>query len=200
MFVPFTAPSLSLTSSTGSLLVTGAKNRASHDTALRIVVAQGWSSAAMYVAICHPPEYFSSIRGVLLRGASHEHVGVMGVALCRVGGNPALALGSVCQSSDLAWHDVHDDFLHHARAMTHPPASANFAEPGLAVCGDGPLVEVVDIQDDTAQSQDVEGVPGQQGYGLRCIPAIPAVLFTDHDSQFGGSFRVVDIEQEAVPY
>jgi hypothetical protein len=36
------------------------------------------------------PEHFFSIRGVLLRGASHEHVSVMGVALCRAGGNPSL--------------------------------------------------------------------------------------------------------------
>src|SRR5450756_595358 len=65
----------------------------------------------------HAPEYVSPIRGVLLRGVSHEpkdvfsralfpnargalvsegvlHVGVMGVALCREGGNPALSLGS----------------------------------------------------------------------------------------------------------
>ena len=45
------------------------------------------------------PEHVGSMRGVLLRGASHEpkdvfvsegvlHVSVMGVALCRAGGNP----------------------------------------------------------------------------------------------------------------
>ena len=47
------------------------------------------------------PEHVGSMRGVLLRGASHEpkdvfvsegvlHVSVMGVALCRAGGNPSL--------------------------------------------------------------------------------------------------------------
>jgi hypothetical protein len=36
------------------------------------------------------PEPFCARRGALLRGASHEHVGVMGVALCRAGGNPFL--------------------------------------------------------------------------------------------------------------
>src|SRR5450830_835518 len=47
------------------------------------------------------PEHFIPMRGVLLRGASHEpkdvfvsegvlHVGVMGVALCREGGNDTL--------------------------------------------------------------------------------------------------------------
>ena len=115
----------------------------SHGVALRILVAQDGSSAAIHVTICHSRE----------------------------GGNPALASGSVCQSSHLTRHDVHDDLLHNTRAMTHTPASTDFAEPGLAVCGDGPLVEVIDIQDDTTQPQDVEGVPGQQGYGLRCIPA-----------------------------
>ena len=70
--------------------------------------------------IRHSPEPFLPMRGALLRGASHEpkdvfsralfpnargalvfegvlHVGAMGVALCRAGGNPVLApcLGDV---------------------------------------------------------------------------------------------------------
>src|SRR5450756_2713573 len=142
----------------------------SHDTALRIVMAQSWSSAAMR-------------------------------AMNELRENPALparSSGSVCQPSDLARHDVHDDLLHHARAMTYTTVSADFAEPGPAVRGDGPLVEVVDIQDDTAQSQDVEGVSRQQGDGLRCIPAVPAVLLADDESQFGCACRVVDIKQCAV--
>src|SRR5450756_1968681 len=144
----------------------------SHDTALRIVMAQSWSSAAMR-------------------------------AMNELRENPALparSSGSVCQPSDLARHDVHDDLLHHARAMTYTTVSADFAEPGPAVRGDGPLVEVVDIQDDTAQPQDIEGVPGQQGDGLRCISTIPAVLLADDDSQLGRPFRVVDIEECTVAY
>jgi len=53
------------------------------------VQSEGRISRALY---SHAPEYVSSIRGALLRGASHEHVGVMGVALCREGGNPRLRL------------------------------------------------------------------------------------------------------------
>jgi hypothetical protein len=56
-----------------------------------------------------PPEYVSPIRGVLLRGASHEpkdvfvsegvlHVGAMGVALYREGGNPFPSLWHLRQS------------------------------------------------------------------------------------------------------
>src|SRR5450756_1636243 len=144
----------------------------SHDTALRIVMAQSWSSAAMR-------------------------------AMNELRENPALparSSGSVCQPSDLARHDVHDDLLHHARAMTYTTVSADFAEPGPAVRGDGPLVEVVDIQDDTAQRQDIEGVPGQQGDGLRCISTIPAVLLADDDSQLGRPVCVVDIEECTVAY
>ena len=42
------------------------------------------------------PEPFSVRRGVLLRGASHEHVGVMGVAFCRAGRNP-------CANTSVTW-------------------------------------------------------------------------------------------------
>src|SRR5450830_1772027 len=112
------------------LLPHARKEGSSLDPALRIVVVQSGSSAAMHAIICHclrscassviPPEYVSPIRGALLRGASHEpkdvfsralfpnargalvsegvlHVGAMGVALCRAGGNPVLApcLGDV---------------------------------------------------------------------------------------------------------
>src|SRR5450830_401794 len=139
-----------------------------------------------------PKDVFSRALFPNARGASEwRSAAKAGIQRCPWG----LLLGSVCQPSNLAWHDVHDDLLHNTRAMTHTPASTDFAEPGLAVCGDGPLVEVVDIQDDTAQPQDIEGVLGQQGYSLRCIPAVPAVLFADDDSQFGCPFRVVDIEQ-----
>src|SRR5450756_872935 len=91
---------------------------------------------------------FPNARGALV-SEGVLHVGAMGVALCRVGGNPALSSGSVpgsiCQPSNLAWRDVHEDHLQNARAMTHTSASTDFAKPGLAVCCDGPLVEVVDI-------------------------------------------------------
>src|SRR5450756_2782255 len=36
----------------------------------------------------HAPEHVSPMRGVLLRGASHEHFIPMRVALCRAGGSP----------------------------------------------------------------------------------------------------------------
>ena len=55
------------------------------------------------------PEHFIPMRGVLLRGASHEpkdvfvsegvlHVGAMGVALCREGGNPCANVPLACGS------------------------------------------------------------------------------------------------------
>src|SRR5450756_75581 len=36
----------------------------------------------------HAPEHVSPMRGLLLRGASHEHFIPMRVALCRAGGSP----------------------------------------------------------------------------------------------------------------
>src|SRR5450756_1890505 len=102
------------------LLPHARKEGSSLDPALRIVVVQSGSSAAMHAIICHclrscassviPPEYVSPIRGALLRGASHEpkdvfvsegvlHVSAMGVALCREGGNPALSPTSTSSHS-----------------------------------------------------------------------------------------------------
>src|SRR5450759_4497167 len=85
------------------------------------------------------PEHFFPMRGALLRGASHEpkdvfsralfshasgalvsegvlHVGAMGVALCRAGGNPVLApcLGDVDDQVKPTQPNVHD----HPRAIT----------------------------------------------------------------------------------